>query len=52
MRLPATDLAHQMLEILSAGLSTRNYGRVIPEVADTVGVDGAAPSRPLVELEG
>ncbi len=42
-------LAERMLEILMAGVSTRNYGRVIPEMADTVGVSKSAVSRETIE---
>ena len=38
-------LADRMLEILLAGVSTRRYGEVIGEMADTVGVSKSAVSR-------
>ena len=38
-----------MLEVLMAGVSTRKYGRVIGEMADTVGVSKSAVSRETVE---
>ena len=38
-----------MLEILLAGVSTRRYGEVIPEMADTVGVSKSAVSRETIE---
>ena len=38
-----------MLEILLAGVSTRRYGDVIPEMADTVGVSKSAVSREAIE---
>ena len=43
MRRPGR-LADRMLEILLAGVSTRRYGDVIPEMADTVGVSKSAVS--------
>jgi putative transposase len=39
-----------MLEVVLAGVSARNYGRVIPEMADAVGVSRSAVSRELVEV--
>ena len=42
-------LADRMLEILMAGVSTRKYGRVIPQMADTVGVSKSAVSREGIE---
>lgn len=42
-------LADRMLEILMAGVSTRKYGTVIPEMADTVGVSKSAVSRSTIE---
>lgn len=42
-------LADRMLEILLAGVSTRRYGAVIPEMADTVGVSKSAVSRETIE---
>jgi len=42
-------VADRMLEILLAGVSTRNYARVIPEMADTVGVSKSAVSRETIE---
>ncbi len=42
-------LADRMLEILLAGVSTRNYARVIPEMADTVGVSKSAVSRETIQ---
>ena len=42
-------LADRMLEILMAGVSTRKYGQVIPEMADTVGVSKSAVSRQTIE---
>lgn len=42
-------LADRMLEILMAGVSTRKYGAVIGEMADTVGVSKSAVSRSTIE---
>jgi transposase-like protein len=42
-------LADRMLEILMAGVSTRKYGKVIGEMADTVGVSKSAVSRQTME---
>jgi transposase-like protein len=42
-------LADRMLEILMAGVSTRKYGQVIGEMADTVGVSKSAVSRETIE---
>ena len=42
-------LSDRMLEILLAGVSTRNYARVIPEMADTVGVSKSAVSRETIQ---
>jgi len=39
----------RMLEILMQGVSTRGYERVIPEMADSVGVSRSAVSREAVE---
>jgi transposase-like protein len=41
-------LGERMMEILLAGVSTRNYERVIPELADTVGVSKSNVSREFV----
>jgi len=48
MRRPG-PLADRMLEILMAGVSTRKYSRVIPQMADTVGVSKSAVSREAIE---
>ena len=48
MKRPGT-LADRMLEILMAGVSTRKYGKVIGEMADTVGVSKSAVSRQTIE---
>ena len=42
-------LADRMLEIVLAGVSTRNYEQVIPQMADTVGVSKSAVSREAIE---
>jgi hypothetical protein len=42
-------LGEQMLEILLAGVSTRKYETVIPEIADTAGVSKSSVSREFVE---
>jgi putative transposase len=42
-------LGERMLDILMAGVSTRNYERVLPEMAKTVGVSKSAVSRKTVE---
>ena len=42
-------LGGRMLSILLAGVSTRQYERVIPEMADTVGVSRSAVSREFTE---
>jgi putative transposase len=39
----------RMLEILMQGVSTRRYQRVIPEMADTVGVSRSTVSREAIE---
>lgn len=41
--------SERMLEILLHGVSTRRYQRVIPEMADTVGVSKSAVSREMIE---
>ena len=48
MRRPGA-VADRMLEVLMAGVSTRKYGRVIGEMADTVGVSKSAVSRETVQ---
>jgi transposase-like protein len=42
-------LARRMEEILLSGVSTRRYARVIPEMAETVGVKKSSVSREFVE---
>ena len=48
MRKDATT-GQRMLEILLNGVSTRSYERVIPEMAETVGVSRSAVSREAIE---
>src|SRR6478752_7888912 len=42
-------LADRMLEILIGGVSTRRYERVLPEMAETVGVSKSQVSRESIE---
>jgi len=42
-------IGQRMLEILLQGVSTRRYQRVIPEMADTVGVSKSTMSREVIE---
>ena len=42
-------LGGRMLDILMRGVSTRNYGEVLPEMAETVGVSKSHVSRKFVE---
>jgi len=44
-----TATGERMLQILLNGVSTRRYQRVIPEMADTVGVSRSTVSRETVE---
>jgi putative transposase len=44
-----TATGERMLEILLNGVSTRHYQRVIPEMADTVGVSRSTVSRETIE---
>jgi transposase-like protein len=44
-----TATGERMLEILLNGVSTRRYQRVIPEMADTVGVSRSSVSRETIE---
>jgi transposase-like protein len=44
-----TRLAGRMLEILINGVSTRRYERVLPEMAETVGVSKSQVSRETIE---
>ena len=44
-----TVTGERMLEILLNGVSTRRYSRVIPEMADTVGVSRSTVSRETIE---
>jgi hypothetical protein len=43
--LSRAGFGQRMLEILLQGVSTRRYRRVIPEMADTVGVSKSTVSR-------
>lgn len=45
-------LGDRVLEILMSNVSTRNYERVIPEMADTVGVSKSSVSRNFIEQSG
>ena len=45
-------LGDRVLEILMANVSTRNYERVIPEMAHTIGVSKSSVSRNFVEQSG
>ena len=45
-------LGSRILEILMSNVSTRNYSRVIPEMADTVGVSKSSVSRAFIEESG
>lgn len=42
-------LGRRMLEILMMGVSTRNYRRVIPQMAETVGVSKSTVSREFID---
>jgi transposase-like protein len=42
-------LGKRMLEILMHGVSTRSYRRVLPEMADTVGVSKSSVSREFID---
>jgi len=44
-----SGLGRRMLEVVLAGVSARNYGRVIPDMADAVGVSRSAVSREFME---
>jgi len=44
-----STLASRMLEILLCGVSTRKYQRVLPEMAETVGVSRSSVSREAIE---
>ena len=44
-----TATGERMLQILLNGVSTRRYGKVIPEMADTVGVSRSTVSRESIE---
>ena len=42
-------LGMRILEILMSGISTRNYQKIIPEMAETVGVSKSGVSREFIE---
>ena len=42
-------LGQRMLEILMAGVSTRSYSKVLPQMAESVGVSKSAVSREFIE---
>jgi putative transposase len=44
-----SKLAGRILEILMMGVSTHNYQRILPEMADTVGVSKSNVSRQFIE---
>jgi putative transposase len=44
-----SSLASRMLDILLRGVSTRQYQRVLPEMAETVGVSRSSVSREAIE---
>ena len=45
-------IGNRVLEILMSNVSTRQYERVIPQMADTVGVSKSSVSREFVEQSG
>ena len=45
----SSRLGQRMLEILMAGISTRSYSKVLPQMAESVGVSKSAVSREFVE---
>ncbi len=46
------ELGSRMLEILMCNVSTRHYSRMIPQMADTVGVSKSSVSRQFIEQSG
>jgi len=42
------DIGRRMLEILLSGVSTRQYERILPEMADTVGIKRSSVSREAI----
>lgn len=46
------DLRSRLLDILMCNVSTRNYRRVIPEMAETAGVGKSEASRKFIEQSG
>lgn len=45
-------LGERMIEILMNGVSSRSYEKVLPEMADSVGVSKSAVSREFIEASG
>ena len=45
----SSRLGQRMLEILMAGISTRSYSKVLPQMAESVGVSKSAVSREFIE---
>ncbi len=43
------SLGARVLEILMVGVSTRNYKKVLPQIADTVGISKSSVSREFIE---
>lgn len=44
-----TGMGSRMLDILLEGVSTRQYGAVIPQMADTAGVSKSSVSRAAIQ---
>lgn len=44
-----TKLTERLLDILMRGVSTRNYEKVVPQMAETVGVSRSSVSREFIE---
>jgi len=44
-----SGLCHRILEILMHGVSSRNYKRIVPEMADTVGISKSSISREFID---
>jgi len=42
-------LGTRILEILISGISTRNYQKIVPQMAETVGVSKSAVSREFIQ---
>ena len=45
-------LGERMIEILMNGVSTRSYEKVLPEMADTVGISKSSVSREFIQASG